>query len=259
MQSGRSSRDDGREGDEVQDSEADIEATGGRKHPGDGAGADRDHDSKLDKLKHKLWDMFLTLIGSFFGTVFLALGSSLPSSSLPPPPNSPTSRTASRALYLSRHNAPIVIGSFGAEGVLLYAAHDSPLTQPRNVVFGNTISAVLGVCVAKLFSKLEGFMVGEVFGVNWACVFSPHPSYRARQHHPSTSSLSGTLLRAVHRFLLPLSPMLLILSLTAPPVSLFPSPSSSCNSSKSPTLLEAPLLSWCDSFPSFVTSVSTMY
>lgn len=82
LQSGRTSRETGREGErsresgrgEVEEQEADVEATGGRKNPGDGAGADRDHESKLEKLEHKIWDMFLTLIGSFFGTVFLALG-----------------------------------------------------------------------------------------------------------------------------------------------------------------------------------------
>ena len=74
-----------------------------------------------------------------------------------------------------------------------YAAHDSPLVQPvsavrcsaadmhgrplldrpvdqMNVLFGNTISAVLGVCVAKLFELQPGFKIGGVYEPNWECV-----------------------------------------------------------------------------------------
>lgn len=37
-----------------------------------------------------------------------------------------------------------------------------------NVIFGNTLSAILGTCVAKLFDLHPGFKVGDVYGVNWA-------------------------------------------------------------------------------------------
>lgn len=39
-----------------------------------------------------------------------------------------------------------------------------------NVIFGNTISAVLGVCVAKLFELQRGFKIGGVYEPNWECV-----------------------------------------------------------------------------------------
>ena len=42
----------------------------------------------------------------------------------------------------------------------------------RCVIAGNTISAILGVCVAKLFLYKPGFAVGDIFGVNWACALS---------------------------------------------------------------------------------------
>jgi hypothetical protein len=75
LQSGRTSREVGRDASEERGEGQH------RKNPGDGAGADRDHPSKLGKLKHKLWDVLLTLIGSFFGTAFLALGLSFSFSS----------------------------------------------------------------------------------------------------------------------------------------------------------------------------------
>ncbi|KAI8914242.1 HPP family protein [Gorgonomyces haynaldii] len=42
-----------------------------------------------------------------------------------------------------------LIGSFGATAVLLYCAIDSPLAQPRNVVLGHVISALIGVVCQK--------------------------------------------------------------------------------------------------------------
>lgn len=39
----------------------------------------------------------------------------------------------------------MVIGSFGASAVLIYGAIKSPLAQPRNLIGGHLISAVIGV------------------------------------------------------------------------------------------------------------------
>ena len=39
----------------------------------------------------------------------------------------------------------MVIGSFGASAVLIYGAIKSPLAQPRNLVGGHIISAIIGV------------------------------------------------------------------------------------------------------------------
>ena len=39
----------------------------------------------------------------------------------------------------------MVIGSFGASAVLIYGAVKSPLAQPRNLIGGHVISAVIGV------------------------------------------------------------------------------------------------------------------
>lgn len=43
-----------------------------------------------------------------------------------------------------------LIGSFGASAVLIFGATNSPLAQPRNLVFGHLIAAVIGVTIFKL-------------------------------------------------------------------------------------------------------------
>jgi CBS-domain-containing membrane protein len=58
--------------------------------------------------------------------------------------------------YLSHHffepySASLLIGSFGASAVLVYGVIKSPLAQPRNLVGGHIISAVVGVVCYKLF------------------------------------------------------------------------------------------------------------
>lgn len=39
----------------------------------------------------------------------------------------------------------LVVGSFGATSVLIYAAPESPFAQPRNVLLGSLLSAMVGV------------------------------------------------------------------------------------------------------------------
>ncbi len=43
-----------------------------------------------------------------------------------------------------------LIGSFGASAVLVFGASNSPLAQPRNLIFGHLISAIIGVTIHKL-------------------------------------------------------------------------------------------------------------
>ncbi|MEA4858457.1 HPP family protein [Solidesulfovibrio sp.] len=45
---------------------------------------------------------------------------------------------------------PFLIGSFGASAVLLYGAPASPLAQPRNVLGGHFLSALVGVAARSL-------------------------------------------------------------------------------------------------------------
>ena len=47
----------------------------------------------------------------------------------------------------------MLIGSFGASAVLLYGAVKSPLAQPRNLMGGHILSAIIGVTSYQLFSS----------------------------------------------------------------------------------------------------------
>ncbi|MBD1429043.1 HPP family protein [Sphingobacterium litopenaei] len=44
-----------------------------------------------------------------------------------------------------------LIGSFGASSVLIYGVVYSPLAQPRNLIGGHVVSAIVGVTVGKFF------------------------------------------------------------------------------------------------------------
>ncbi|MDY0041034.1 MAG: HPP family protein, partial [Desulforhabdus sp.] len=46
---------------------------------------------------------------------------------------------------LSETDLMMIIGSFGASAVLVYGATKSPLAQPRNLVGGHLLSAIIGV------------------------------------------------------------------------------------------------------------------
>ena len=48
---------------------------------------------------------------------------------------------------------PLLIGSFGASAVLLFGANESPLAQPRNLVGGHLLSAIVGVLVVALLGS----------------------------------------------------------------------------------------------------------
>jgi CBS-domain-containing membrane protein len=76
---------------------------------------------------------FWAFIGSFIGIGIIAY---LQSQTLP----------KSDVIYL--------IGSFGASSVLVYGVIQSPLAQPRNLIGGHLISAIIGVTVQKLAPDL---------------------------------------------------------------------------------------------------------
>jgi CBS domain-containing membrane protein len=54
------------------------------------------------------------------------------------------------AKYLSPHDNIFLIGSFGASAVLIYGIINSPFAQPRNLIGGHVISALIGVTMHKL-------------------------------------------------------------------------------------------------------------
>jgi len=53
--------------------------------------------------------------------------------------------------YFEPRDLSLLIGSFGASAVLVYAAIKSPLAQPRNLVGGHVLSGIAGVACYQLF------------------------------------------------------------------------------------------------------------
>ena len=74
-------------------------------------------------------DIFWTFLGGFFGIGIIGFISSH---------------------YFTLNDNLFLIGSFGASAVLIYGATNSPLAQPRNLVGGHIISALVGVTIHKL-------------------------------------------------------------------------------------------------------------
>jgi CBS domain-containing membrane protein len=57
--------------------------------------------------------------------------------------------------YLNGSDNLFLVGSFGASSVLIYGVINSPLAQPRNLIGGHVISAIVGVTV--------NYLVGETW------------------------------------------------------------------------------------------------
>lgn len=56
-------------------------------------------------------------------------------------------------LFFEGPDRSLMIGSFGASAVLVYGAVRSPLAQPRNLIGGHMLSAIVGVLCWKLLSQ----------------------------------------------------------------------------------------------------------
>lgn len=55
--------------------------------------------------------------------------------------------------FFEGHDITMIIGSLGASAVLLYGAVRSPLAQPRNLIGGHALSALIGVICWKLLGQ----------------------------------------------------------------------------------------------------------
>jgi len=61
--------------------------------------------------------------------------------------------------YLSVHtDYPLIAAPFGATAVLVFAVPDSPLAQPRNVLGGNCIGAIVCIALVQLFGTAPWVM-----------------------------------------------------------------------------------------------------
>ncbi|CAM1366868.1 HPP family protein [Tenacibaculum soleae] len=59
-----------------------------------------------------------------------------------------------QSFYLSKVENVFLIGSFGATCVLVYGAIQSPLAQPKNLIGGHVLSAIIGVTIAKFLPDI---------------------------------------------------------------------------------------------------------
>ncbi|WP_316737506.1 HPP family protein [Pedobacter aquatilis] len=55
-----------------------------------------------------------------------------------------------QSFYFPQSDNTFLIGSFGASSVLIYGVIASPLAQPRNLILGHLVSAIVGVTVYKI-------------------------------------------------------------------------------------------------------------
>ncbi|KAL1304504.1 hypothetical protein AAFC00_003493 [Neodothiora populina] len=58
---------------------------------------------------------------------------------------------------LTKYKPPVIIASLGASAILDFNAIRTPLAQPRNAFFGQTLSALVGVAIAKGFQRSSDF------------------------------------------------------------------------------------------------------
>lgn len=55
-----------------------------------------------------------------------------------------------QSLFFENYDNLFLIGSFGASSVLIYGVIQSPLAQPRNLIGGHLVSALVGVTIYKV-------------------------------------------------------------------------------------------------------------
>jgi CBS-domain-containing membrane protein len=92
---------------------------------------------------------------------------------------------------------PLLIGSFGASAVLLFGANESPLAQPRNLIGGHLVSALVAVVIVALAGS-------GPYSIALAVGFSIFLMYITRTIHPpgGATALIGVQGHAGFDFLL---------------------------------------------------------
>ncbi|KAL4919510.1 HPP family-domain-containing protein [Aspergillus aurantiobrunneus] len=112
------------------------------------------------------------------------------------------------------HNAPIIVGSFGAAAVLEFCAIESPFAQPRNALFSQLLASIIGVAIAKLFALNPAAHSKPEIAGSLACAITTMAMVLTNTVHPpagATALLAATELQEVGWWLIPI--MLLGVSL----------------------------------------------
>lgn len=58
---------------------------------------------------------------------------------------------STHTVFADVYHSPTIITSFGASAVLVFGVIESPLAQPRNLVGGHFVAALLGTAITRLF------------------------------------------------------------------------------------------------------------
>lgn len=87
---------------------------------------------KINSKPIDISNMFWSWIGSFLGIITIAFF---------------------HKNFLDDDNLVLVLSSFGASAVLVYGAVNSTLAQPKNLIGGHLISAIVGVISYKIFAS----------------------------------------------------------------------------------------------------------
>lgn len=74
-----------------------------------------------------------------------------------------------QSIHFTGNDAVYLIGSFGASSVLVYGIIQSPFSQPRNLVGGHLISALIGVTVHKLVPDI--IWIAAPLAVSFSIIF----------------------------------------------------------------------------------------
>lgn len=96
-------------------------------------------------------DHFWTFVGGFLGIGLIAF-------------------VQSELQHFAALEQVFLIGSFGASAVLVYGATNSPLAQPRNLIIGHTVSALVGVTTMKTIGQLDIFWLTCAIAVSLAII-----------------------------------------------------------------------------------------
>jgi CBS-domain-containing membrane protein len=93
--------------------------------------------------------------------------------------------------FLDGPSSVYLLGSFGSSTALVYSAPESPVCQPRNIVFGHALSAFVGVSVYKAAMLLDWALWFSAPVAVTASVVAMHAS---RTFHPPAVSSGLTAL-----------------------------------------------------------------
>jgi CBS-domain-containing membrane protein len=96
--------------------------------------------SLLARLPRKLEAWLLSFVGAFTAILLIEFAMATPGS-----------------VFADRYHAPLIVASFGAGAVLVFGAPEAPLSQPRNVLGGQLVAALVGTAVTRLFALDERY------------------------------------------------------------------------------------------------------